>query len=146
VSKTVEVRFDTSALDKALRRLSALQASETLARGVHAGMTLVAEEARRSAPDSGLSRDSTRKSMRGGKKYPHKLKDEILVKKVQVSHKRVLGRVVALPFYTGFVERGVPSRGIRPNPFMRNSAQSRRGDAVKKFQDSVREMVEEALR
>jgi hypothetical protein len=141
----VEIRFDARELQSALRKMTSLQSSEILARGVYSAMQLVADEARRAAPDSGLSRDASRKSVRG-KKYPHKLKDEIIVKKVQVSHKRVLGRVVALPFYTGFVERGVPSRGIRPNPFMRRSAQSRRGDAVKRFQDSVREMVGEALR
>jgi HK97 gp10 family phage protein len=145
MSKTVEIRFDTREFDRSLQRLGGAQVGAILAQGVAEGMSIVAQEARATAPDSGLSGGSNRKSIRG-RKHQWKLKDAIKVKQVKVDARGILGRIVALPFYTQFVERGVPSRGIKPNPFMRKAASNRRPQAISAFQDHVRKAVESAFR
>jgi HK97 gp10 family phage protein len=142
---TVEIRFDTRDFDAKLQRLAGAQVGAILAQGVAEGMSVVAQEARATAPESGLSGGSNRKSIRG-RKHQWKLKEGIRVKQVKVDSRGILGRIVALPFYTRFVERGVPSRGIRPNPFMRKAADNKRSQAISTFSDHVRQAVEAAFR
>ena len=142
---TVEIRFDTRDFDAKLQRLAGAQVGAILAQGVAEGMSIVAQEARATAPDSGISGGSASKVIRK-RKHSWKLKDGILVKRVKVDARGILGRIVALPFYTRFVERGVPSRGIRPNPFMRKAAENKRAAAIERFQQHVRQAVEAAFR
>jgi HK97 gp10 family phage protein len=143
--KEVEIRFDTKEFERQLNRLGGEEVGRILAVGVYEAMGIVAQEARQTAPDSGIAGGSTRKVIRGTK-HNWKLKDAIKVKQVVIASKSIIGRVVALPFYARFVEKGVPSRGIAPNPFMRKAADNKRPAAVSKFADSVRQAVEQALR
>jgi HK97 gp10 family phage protein len=145
MSREIEIRFDSKEFQKQLDRMTGEEVGKVLAVGVYEGMTLVAAEARRTAPDSGVSPGSSRKSIKG-QRHNWKLRDSIVVKEVKISARGILGRIVALPFYARFVERGVPSRGIKPNPFMRKSAASKRGAAVEAFRKSVGEAVAQAFR
>jgi HK97 gp10 family phage protein len=142
---TVEIRFDTRDFDAKLQRLGGAQVGAILAQGVTEGMSIVAQEARTTAPDSGLSGGSSSKVIRK-RKHSWKLKEGILIKRVKVDSRGILGRIVALPFYARFVERGVPSRGIKPNPFIRKAADNKRSAAIDKFRQHVRSAVETAFR
>lgn len=141
----VSIRFDARDFEAKLAKLGSAEAQKIMALGVAEGMSIVADEARVTAPDSGLPASSNRKSLRGVK-HNWKLKESIRVKEVKVSERGILGRIVALPFYAVFVERGVPSRGMAANPFMRRAAGNKRQAATEAFREYVRKAVEVAFR
>jgi len=66
------------------------------------------------------------------------------VKSAKVDARGVLVRVVSLPFYTGFVERGTSKQA--PNPYVRRAGRQARPKANEEFQKGVRRMVEDAFR
>ena len=137
------MRFDAKELQRALKKLGAAKAQEVLARAAVEGAEVTADQIKRNAPDSGYSRESSKKSQ-NGKVYPGKLSRDVLVKSAKVDARGVLVRVVSLPFYTGFVERGTSKQA--PNPYVRRAARQARPKANDKFQAGVKRMVEEAFR
>jgi hypothetical protein len=142
-SQGIEFKVDDRALIRAIERAGSRRAIEVLAAGVYDGTVLIRDEAMRTAPNSGLSGGDSRKRIRG-KQYNLKLSKDIIVKNVEIKSTTLIGRVVALPFYAGMIERGTSK--IAKNPFMRRATESKRSAAVAKFQDTVQKMLQEAFR
>lgn len=140
---SIQFKIDSEDVMRKLEKLGSLKAAEVLAASAFQAGELVAEEMRRRAPDSGESRTSNRKKKKG-KAYAFKLKEDIKVKNAKVDRRGVLVRTVSLPYYTKFVERGTSKQS--PNPFIKKAAQSVKPQAVAKFQEGVKNMVEDSFR
>lgn len=139
----IEFRIDAEDVIQKLEKLGSLKAAEILARSAFSAGELVAAEIGRRAPDSGESRTSDRKK-RKGKQYSFKLKEDIIVKNAKVDGRGVLVRTVVLPYYAQFVEKGTSKQP--PQPFIKKGAQDAKPRAVQKFQEGVKQMVEESFR
>ncbi|HEY7822167.1 MAG TPA: HK97-gp10 family putative phage morphogenesis protein [Acidimicrobiia bacterium] len=140
---SIEFKIDAEDVIRKLEKLGSLKAAEILAASAFQAGELVAEEMSRRAPDSGESRSSDRKK-KNGKTYAFKLKEDIKVKNAKVDRRGVLVRTVVLPYYAQFVERGTSKQP--PQPFIKKSAQSVKPQAVAKFQEGVKNMVEGSFR
>jgi HK97 gp10 family phage protein len=136
---TIRFEVDNKELIRALERLGGQEASAILAKGVLEGTEIIRDEIKRTAPDSGLPVKRFR-----GEDYTLKLRKDVIVKEVVVKPTSLLGRVVALPFYAIFVERGTSK--MRPNPFMRKATDRKRPQAVQAFRDAVERMVKTVVR
>jgi len=137
------LEVDSRELERALRKLGSERSGVILATAAYEAGELVTANIKRRAPDSGESRSSNRKKKKG-KLYARKLSEDVLVKQAKIDHRGVLVRVVSLPYYTGFVERGTSKQP--PQPYIRKASKDSEGQAQAKFRDGVQKMVQEAFR
>lgn len=139
--RSIEIEFDASEFERALKRLGAQQSMNVLAAATLEATQLVTDEVVANAPDSGLAKTHPRKQ-RNGRSY--KITTDVVSKEVRVWRDGFVGKSLVLPYYAWMVEYGTSKMAARP--FIRPAVERVRGRAVDRFKAALQRMISEALR